>query len=48
MIFAFLVGGAIYGLLGVILAIPVAATIKIVLTDLYEGPPGPEPLSEEP
>lgn len=47
-IFAFLVGGAIYGLLGVILAIPVAATIKIVLTDLYEGPPGPEPLSEEP
>jgi predicted PurR-regulated permease PerM len=47
-IFAFLVGGAVYGLLGVILAIPVAATIKIVLTDLYEGPPGPEPLSEEP
>lgn len=47
-IFAFLVGGAIYGLLGVILAIPIAATIKIVLTDLYEGPPGPEPLSEEP
>lgn len=47
-IFAFFVGGAIYGMLGVILAIPVAAAIKIVLTDLYEGPPGPEPLSEEP
>ena len=47
-IFAFFVGGAIYGMLGVILAIPVAAAIKIVLTDLYEGPPGPEQLSEEP
>lgn len=40
-IFSFLAGGAIYGMLGVILAIPVAATIKIVLTDLYEGPPAP-------
>jgi predicted PurR-regulated permease PerM len=36
-IFAFLAGGALYGMLGIVLAIPVAATIKIVLTDLYEG-----------
>ncbi|HSU69022.1 MAG TPA: AI-2E family transporter, partial [Tepidisphaeraceae bacterium] len=42
-IFSFLVGGALFGILGVILAIPVAATVKIVLTDLYEGPPGPSP-----
>lgn len=41
-IFAFLAGGAIYGMLGVVLAIPIAATIKIVLTDIYEGPPAPE------
>lgn len=41
-IFAFLVGGALYGILGVVLAIPVAATVKIVLTDIYEGPPAPE------
>ena len=33
--FAFLAGGAIYGILGVILAIPAAATVKIVLTNLY-------------
>jgi predicted PurR-regulated permease PerM len=38
-IFSFLAGGALYGMLGVILAIPVAATIKIVLTDIYEGTP---------
>lgn len=43
-IFAFLAGGVLYGFLGVVLAIPVAATIKIVLTDLYEGPPGPRPM----
>lgn len=41
-IFAFLAGGALYGMLGVVLAIPVAATIKIVLTDIYEGLPAPE------
>lgn len=46
-IFAFLAGGALYGMLGVVLAIPVAATIKIVLTDLYEGLPAPEMGSEE-
>jgi predicted PurR-regulated permease PerM len=46
-IFAFLAGGALYGMLGVVLAIPVAATIKIVLTEIYEGPPGPEPTSHE-
>lgn len=38
-IFAFLTGGALYGILGVILAIPAAATIKIVLANLYEGSP---------
>lgn len=47
-IFAFLAGGAIYGMLGVVLAIPVAATIKIVLTDIYEEPPAPESVSSEP
>ena len=47
-IFAFLAGGALYGMLGVVLAIPVAATIKIVLTEIYEGPPAPEPALEEP
>lgn len=47
-IFAFLAGGALYGMLGVILAIPVAATIKIVLTDIYEGPPAPESISGQP
>jgi predicted PurR-regulated permease PerM len=47
-IFAFLAGGALYGMLGVVLAIPVAATIKIVLTEIYKGPPGPEAISGEP
>ena len=36
--FSFLVGGFVYGILGVVLAIPVAATIKIVLAHFYETP----------
>ncbi|HSZ56094.1 MAG TPA: AI-2E family transporter [Tepidisphaeraceae bacterium] len=39
-IFAFLAGGTLYGFLGVLLAIPVAATVKIVLADVYN--PSPE------
>jgi predicted PurR-regulated permease PerM len=38
-IFAFLAGGTLYGMLGVVLAIPFAATIKIVLMDLYGEAP---------
>lgn len=34
-IFAFLVGGALFGILGVVLAIPVAAAIKVVLAEIY-------------
>jgi len=37
-IFAFLAGGALYGILGVVLAIPFAAALKIVLQNLYERP----------
>jgi predicted PurR-regulated permease PerM len=37
-IFAFLAGGVLYGMLGVILAVPVAATVKVLLADLYENP----------
>jgi predicted PurR-regulated permease PerM len=36
-IFAFLVGGTLYGMLGVILAVPIAAIIKIVLQTYYEA-----------
>jgi predicted PurR-regulated permease PerM len=48
-IFSFLAGGTIFGILGIILAIPAAATVKIVLTNLYEGEPSmgesePDPL----
>ena len=39
-IFAFLAGGALYGILGVVLAIPFAASVKIVLQNLYEARPG--------
>jgi predicted PurR-regulated permease PerM len=35
-IFSFLAGGVLYGLLGVLLAVPLAACVKIVLTALYE------------
>lgn len=37
-IFAFLAGGAIYGILGMLLAIPFAAATKVVLQDLYDRP----------
>jgi predicted PurR-regulated permease PerM len=37
--FSFLAGGALYGMLGVILAIPAAATIKIVLAEIYQDEP---------
>jgi predicted PurR-regulated permease PerM len=43
-LFAFLVGASLFGILGVLLAVPVAAAIKIVLRVLYEEPPSvPEP-----
>ncbi|MDB5358511.1 MAG: family transporter [Phycisphaerales bacterium] len=41
-IFAFLAGGAIYGVLGVVIAIPLAAVIKIILEEAYGGA-GEEP-----
>jgi predicted PurR-regulated permease PerM len=34
-IFSFLAGGVLFGFVGVLLAIPVAASIKVVLADLY-------------
>jgi predicted PurR-regulated permease PerM len=37
-IFAFLVGGTLFGILGVLLAIPVAAGIKLFLKDVYALP----------
>ncbi|HVV99472.1 MAG TPA: AI-2E family transporter [Planctomycetaceae bacterium] len=40
-IFAFLVGGALFGILGVLLAIPVAAAIKLFLKDAYTSPETP-------
>ena len=36
-IFAFLVGGVLFGILGVILAVPAAAVIKVMLEYAYEG-----------
>lgn len=52
-IFAFLAGGALYGVLGVVLAIPAAAAVKIVLMNFYDepepdGPPAGEPRGAEP
>ncbi len=35
-LFAFLAGGALYGALGVLLAVPFAAAVKMVLTEYYE------------
>lgn len=47
-IFSFLAGGVLYGMLGVVLAIPFAATVKIVLLDLYgEGAADPLPTDSE-
>ena len=37
-IFAFLSGGALFGILGLLLAVPVAASIKIILTMYYAEP----------
>jgi predicted PurR-regulated permease PerM len=37
-IFCFLTGGILFGVPGVILAVPVALTIKIVLATLYQEP----------
>lgn len=37
-IFCFLVGGLLFGIMGVILAVPVALTVKTVLQLLYEEP----------
>lgn len=34
-IFAFLAGGVLFGFVGVLLAIPIAAAVKVVLADLY-------------
>lgn len=42
-IFAFLAGGTLYGMLGVVLAIPTAAAIKIVLMNLYGEPDSADP-----
>ncbi len=38
-IFCFLVGGALFGVVGVILAVPVALTVKVVLSVLYREAP---------
>jgi predicted PurR-regulated permease PerM len=34
-IFAIMAGGELYGLLGILLAVPVAATIKVILRYVY-------------
>jgi predicted PurR-regulated permease PerM len=38
-IFCFLSGGFLFGVVGVIMAIPVALVVKITLTLLYDEPP---------
>jgi predicted PurR-regulated permease PerM len=35
-IFAFLAGSVLFGILGLLLAVPTAASVKIVLAYLYE------------
>jgi predicted PurR-regulated permease PerM len=37
-IFCFLAGGYLFGVVGLLMAVPVALTIRIVLHELYEGP----------
>jgi predicted PurR-regulated permease PerM len=37
-IFCFLTGGLLFGVAGVILAVPVALAIKVILATLYEEP----------
>ncbi len=39
-IFCFLAGGALFGVVGVIMAVPVALTIKATLATLYDDPSG--------
>jgi predicted PurR-regulated permease PerM len=46
-IFCFLTGGLLFGVVGVILAVPVALTIKIVLATLYEELPDDEAARRE-
>lgn len=41
-IFCFLAGGTLFGIVGIIVAVPVALTIKVTLATLYR-----EPLSDE-
>ncbi len=38
-IFCFLTGGVLFGVVGVILAVPVALAIKVILATLYDEPP---------
>ncbi len=40
MIFCFLAGGAMFGIVGVILAVPVALTVKVALAGIYGEPIG--------
>lgn len=42
-LFAFLAGGTLYGPLGVLLAVPAAATLKIVLAAYYDEPEAKRP-----
>jgi predicted PurR-regulated permease PerM len=37
-IFCFLAGGALFGIVGVVLAVPIALTVKVVLAAIYEEP----------
>lgn len=39
-IFCFLAGGAVFGIVGVVLAVPIALTVKVVLAAIYEEPIG--------
>jgi predicted PurR-regulated permease PerM len=39
-IFCFLAGGALFGVVGVVLAVPLALTIKVALAMIYEEPTG--------
>jgi predicted PurR-regulated permease PerM len=36
--FCFLAGGALLGIVGVIVAVPAALTVKLVLANLYDEP----------
>jgi predicted PurR-regulated permease PerM len=41
-IFCFLAGGILFGVVGVIMAVPVALVVRITLATLYDEPQGPE------